>query len=514
MSNVDIRTNTSDEPDSAPKLCCMCGLDVSTLKRKRDSSDRYWCESCTKLEVRERPALGVVVCPDCGVTGAKLVSQDSANVCEPCAVIRRQEIADSVERRRKKTHDPELRLRRIGTLLVFGIFIFATLMVLRYTAWPLKFAGYVDDWLNVVAIVLPMPGIAAIYVAIVLRRKMRLMEYDSLIVRTENGMMALAERHNQTHSVVERTEGQRQHVRRVIRRIEAAAGRDIAKADRLIEQFDLLHETRQIVTFLSSQRPGTHDLVARNREIETVAYLGADNETAMNSIIAVLSRIPGELDGMTRQAMILCATSRFDLAKKLFNRVINLAMQKEDQLAVADGFANLGLAHQLLNEVDDAHRFHNKALFMYKTLPGNEDREADCYGNIGFIHHQRGEKRDAELVFRKALSINTSLKRVEGMALDYGVLGLMVYNNEEGVLREAEQMLNQAISLNQRLARFGAVAAAYGNLGLVKAKNKDFKRARQMLNESLAIYRRLNRQKMVAKVQIMLVQLDKTSPAR
>jgi len=103
---------------------------------------------------------------------------------------------------------------------------------------------------------------------------------------------------------------------------------------------------------------------------------------------------------------------------------------------------------------------------------------------------------------------------VEGMALDYGVLGLMVYNNEEGVLREAEQMLNQAISLNQRLARFGAVAAAYGNLGLVKAKNKDFKRARQMLNESLAIYRRLNRQKMVAKVQIMLVQLDKTSPAR
>ena len=140
-----------------------------------------------------------------------------------------------------------------------------------------------------------------------------------------------------------------------------------------------------------------------------------------------------------------------------------------------------------------------------------EDRIADTYANLGFIFTKRGEKKDAEHMFRKALEINQKLHRVEGLALCNGVLGLMTYQNEEGDLRQAERMLLQAVSLNDQIGRFGAVAAAYGNIGLVKAKRKDMKSARKYLLQALGIYQRLNRQKMVVKVQGRLTQISKAA---
>ncbi len=491
----------------------MCGTDISEAKRLRDSSGRYWCESCTHLEVRERHPAGVAVCPDCGAAGITLIEQDQIKVCEPCAGIRRQEIVDFDACRTRRTHDPELRIRRFNRYFIASFILFSTLLVVRFAVLSLKFEHRLDDWLNVTAMVISIVGIASVRLLLAARRKMRVIDYNTLIERVENGIMAMAERHNQSQTVIERTEGLRILARRAIRRIEAAAGRGVEKADKLIAQFDVRHEPAPLVTFLAGERTKAHDLVARNREIETLAYLGGDYLTAMDAINAVLLRIPSELDALTRQAMVLCAVGKLDMARKIFIRVINQAEKKDDLLAEADGYANLGLVHQLLDEIDDAHKYHNKALFMYKKLPGNEDREADCYGNIGFVHHRRGEARDAELVFRKALEINTRLNRIEGMALDYGVLGLMVYNSPEGKLSDAERMLRKAVTLNDQIGRFGAVAAAYGNLGLVKAKARDFKKARQMLLTALGIYQRLNRQKMVTKVQTMLTQLSKAASA-
>lgn len=501
--------------DGTLKVCCMCGLDVTSARRVRDASDRYWCESCVPLQTPQRHAPDAIICPDCGDVGVELVEQDAMRVCAACQRIRQIEIADAKLRRDQKGDDPEHEIRRSLRLLAVAWLGFATLMVVRHTALGLKFEQRFDDWLNVVMLILPMLGVVGLYVAISVRRRLRLRAYDQLLEQVENGILALAEKqnHNQTQSVIERTEGLRLRAKRAIRRIESAAGRGIERADKIIEQFHVRHDTASMVSFLSDQRPRTHDLVARNREIETLAYLNGDYETAASAIRAVLMRIPSELDASTRQAMILCATGDLDRAKKIFVRIINLAEKQDDLLAEADGYANLGLVHQLLDQIDDAHKFHNKALFMYKKLPGNEDREADCYGNIGFIHHRRGENRDAELVFRKALEINTRLGRIEGMALDYGVLGLMVYNSPDGKLSESEKMLRRAVTLNDQIGRFGAVAAAYGNLGLVKAKNRDFKRARQMLLTALSIYQRLNRPKMVHKVQTMLTQLSKSAPA-
>lgn len=489
----------------------MCGVDVSDSKRTKDISGRYWCESCIQLQVKERHPPGVVVCPDCGTTGQKMVERDGVHVCQTCASIREKEQIDFETRRRQKATDPELKIRRKIRLFVIATILFSILTILRYTILPLNPQGHIDDWLSVLAIVSSVAGMIIGQILLLFRYRKRLKNYDALIRRAENTIIALSERHNQSQSIIERTEGMRAQAKRAIRRIEAACVHGDTEAEKLIELFDLRHDTHPLVNYLLRRRPGNHDLVARNREIETLAYLGNDYPTAISVIDAVLFRIPSELEALTRRAMILCAWGRFDEAKKAFTRIINLAERKGDLLAEADGYANLGLVHQLLDEIDDAQKYHNKALFMYKKLPGYEDREADCYGNIGFIHFRRGERREAETVFRKALQINSKLNRIEGMALDYGVLGLLVYSNEDGKLSEAERLLRKAIRLNDQIGRFGAVAAAYGNLGLVKAKARDFKKARQMLLQALNIYQRLNRPKMVQKVQSMLTQLSQTA---
>lgn len=512
---TDLEDSTLDDPSpAARKTCCMCGLDVSEAKRVKDASDRYWCESCVKLEVRERAAPGTVICPDCGATGVNMVEDEGVKVCEACHQIRDTERTGLELRRQQKAHDPEPRLRRQIRIWTSAALLFAVLAVLRYVAAPIDFDSRWDDWANLAAIVVALAGVGVFYMLIGMRRRKRLTQHAALLERVENSIIALGERLNQSQSVIERTEGLRVQAKRAVRRIESAAGRGDERADKLVELFDMRHDTQPLVAYLADQRPGQHDLVARNREIDALAYLGTDYNTAIAAADAVLLRIPNELDALTRRAMILCASGRFDEAKKTFVRIINLAERKDDLLAEADGYANLGLVHQLLDEIDDAHKYHNKALFMYKKLPGHDDREADCYGNIGFVHFRRGERHDAETVFRKALEINTRLKRIEGMALDYGVLGLLVYSNEEGKLSEAERMLRKAVALNDQIGRFGAVAAAYGNLGLARAKARDFKRARQMLLQALSIYQRLNRPKMVHKVQTMLTQLSKSSPAK
>jgi hypothetical protein len=81
-------------------------------------------------------------------------------------------------------------------------------------------------------------------------------------------------------------------------------------------------------------------------------------------------------------------------------------------------------------------------------------------------------------------------------------------------LREAERLLNRAVQLNMDLGRPGGVATAYGNLGLVRVKRHDFAGARELLVKAQAIYQRISRPKMAAKVQAMLKTVGTISAAR
>lgn len=494
--------------DAAAKSCCICGVNVSRTERRKDSDGRYWCKHCAALDARPKAPGAKDVCAECGGV-APLVAEDGDQVCVDCQKIRQDEKVNFEQRRQEATDDLELaRWRRIK-LLSWGAAAFVGLAVVRLTVLR-KGSAPIENWLNFSAVAALLIWAIYVRITITVRKKMRLHAYDLQIVNVNNALLALGEQ-NQSQSVVERTEPLRKQIERAVRRIEAAVGQGAYAGEQLVANFARRHNAQPVIEFLQSQRPGKHDLAARNREIETIAYLSGDWENAMQAIVAVLLLIANDFDALSRQALVFFVTGRMDEAKRNFARVINLAKIKGDQLELANAYSNLAMLHQLLEEIDDAEKRHTQALVIYRKMEGMEDRIADTYGNLGFIFTKRGEKKDAEHMFRKALEINTKLHRVEGLALCNGVLGLMIYQTDDGDLRQAERMLRRAANLNDTIGRFGAVAAAYGNLGLVRAKRHDLKNARQYLLKALGIYQRLNRQKMVVKVQGMLTQISKAA---
>jgi len=513
MSALGVEGAGEAVTDSSAKSCCICGLDVSRVERRRDLDGRYWCVHCAALDARQKAPGAKDICPDCGAI-APLVDDEDDKVCGDCKKIRDQERVDFEQRRQDVTDDLELdRWRRIK-LLTFGAAALGILAVVRfilqYRHNTIAGSFHLENWLN-------FGGFGALVIwAIILRvrisvaKKLRIRAYDRQIEQATNAILALSEE-KQAQNVVERTEPLRKHIQRAVRRLEAAAGKENRAGDQLLTQFARRSNVEPIIEYLKGLRPDKHDEVARNREIETIAYLSGDWQNAMVAINAVLLLVKDDLDALSRQALIYFITGKTDEAKRNFARVIAIARQTNDQLELANAYSNLAMLHQMLDEIDDAEKRHTQALVIYRKMEGMDDRIADTYANLGFIFTKRGEKKDAEHMFRKALEINQKLHRVEGLALCNGVLGLMTYQNEEGDLKQAERMLLKAVSLNDQIGRFGAVAAAYGNIGLVKAKRKDLKSARKYLLQALGIYQRLNRQKMVVKVQGMLTQISKAA---
>ena len=512
MSALEAEGTSETVADEAVKSCCVCGRDLSRAERRKDSGGRYWCKPCADLDARPKPSSAKECCTDCGAFAPALIEEAGDKVCADCQKIRVQEQSQFEHRRQTVTDDPELAIRRRMRLVSFGAAALAVLAIVRFTILRKGGGGTfgLENWLNFSGFALLLAWAITLRVRITVRKKLRLMAYDKLIVQVNNAVLALGEQ-NQAQNVVERLEPLRKQIARAVRRLEAAVGQGAVEGDKLLANFARRHNAEPIIDFLKNQRPDKHDEVARNREIETIAYLAGDWPAAMQAIVAVLLLIKDELDALSRQALIFFVTGKMAEAKRNFARVITIARATGDQLELANAYSNLAMLHQMLDEIDDAEKRHTQALVIYRKTEGMDDRIADTYGNLGFIFTKRGEKKDAEHMFRKALEINKKLHRVEGLALCNGVLGLFIYQDEAGDLKQAERMLHKAASLNDQVGRFGAVAAAYGNLGLVRAKRRDMKHAREYLLKALNIYQRLNRQKMVVKVQGMLTQISKSA---
>jgi tetratricopeptide (TPR) repeat protein len=265
---------------------------------------------------------------------------------------------------------------------------------------------------------------------------------------------------------------------------------------------------------LLGQRPNTTDTVARNREIATISYLQGDWATATAAVTAILLRIPHDQDAMTRRALICFRTGELEKAKKIFKRVVYVAREMNSETDLAAAYCNLGMLHVMLSEFDDAAVRYSQAKVIYNRLK-REDGQADCLLNLGLIGYRKKEKGgEVEDLFRKALAINKHRNRREGMAICCSLLGVILFEKEIPQLKEAEKLLNQAIKLNLELGRPGGVAAGYGNLGLVRAKRGDLAGASELFLKAQSIYQRINRPKMMAKIQGMLKTVGTLSAAR
>jgi tetratricopeptide (TPR) repeat protein len=95
------------------------------------------------------------------------------------------------------------------------------------------------------------------------------------------------------------------------------------------------------------------------------------------------------------------------------------------------------------------------------------------------------------------------------MASDYGNLGA-IYQTR-GDLDEAERLIRKALEISEKLGRLEGVAIAYANLGLVMATRARPNEAREAWEMSIDRFVRLGAISMVQRVQTWIDQITTES---
>jgi tetratricopeptide (TPR) repeat protein len=512
----------AEEP---PKICCICGLDVTHKKRCRDRSERYWCAHCHDFLPPTDKSPGMAQCPDCArdTRLALMVDKAGVRVCRACNLLYTAEAEPRRLHKSNVTANPELEIRRIIRRMVSGLVILAAaagLLTLYHfrLLWvrPKPWVPFEGGLFGIAGFAVAALGVIGFqYFRMGVRKRAREIEYDKMVRSAVNHIMTLDD-DSHTMGISEPPDPLRRRAQRALARVEACAGLGVPGAGAVIESLANRVDATPLIAFLLSQRPETADTVARNREIAMVSYLQGDLVTAGQAVTAILLRLAHDQEAMTRQALICFRGGELEQAKKIFRRVVHIAREKNSEIDLAAAYCNLGMLHVMLNEFDDASNRYNQAMTIYKRM-GLEADQADCMVNLCLIAYRvkkAAELAQVEAEFRKALAMTKRCKRREGTAVCCSMLGVILFEKEEPQLKESESLLSKAIRLNLELGRAAGVATAYGNLGLVRVKRGDLTGGRELFIKAQGIYQRINRPKMAAKIQGMLKTVGTLSAAR
>ena len=76
--------------EKAPKVCVVCGADVTKKKRMKDSQGKYFCYECGIADQKRKETTESFACADCGRAFAKekMYSTDGTFRCKRCYGVR------------------------------------------------------------------------------------------------------------------------------------------------------------------------------------------------------------------------------------------------------------------------------------------------------------------------------------------------------------------------------------------------------------------------------------------
>ena len=160
-----------------------------------------------------------------------------------------------------------------------------------------------------------------------------------------------------------------------------------------------------------------------------------------------------------------------------------------------DARGNNGNSHEVPGN-GGVEGMYRKALALNETL-GRKEGMAKYYGSLGTLYKTRGDFGKAEEVCRKALALYEELGCIEGMAKQYGNLGILY--KIKGNLERAEGMYRKALALNETLGRKEGMAKQYGNLGILYGVRGDLERGEKMYRKALALNEALGLKEGMAK---------------
>jgi tetratricopeptide (TPR) repeat protein len=135
---------------------------------------------------------------------------------------------------------------------------------------------------------------------------------------------------------------------------------------------------------------------------------------------------------LTNLGGVLLQLHNFEEAKKNFHEAlpifVNLAKRKGDTIPpyqIISIYNNLGIAHENLNEYNQAIDYYHRGISLAKRMPAEMRNLAMLYNNLGSIHMKKGEYEKAFQNMDIALKIRKDINDKNGEASSYRMLGLL-----------------------------------------------------------------------------------------
>lgn len=137
-------------------------------------------------------------------------------------------------------------------------------------------------------------------------------------------------------------------------------------------------------------------------------------------------------------------------------------------------YISSGNVYILLNEVDKAFEYYNKALFIVKDL-GDQYQMSVVYNNLAIVSEQRGDFETALNFVKKSLEIKNKLNNKHSIVVGYDRLSF-IYSSM-GEFDEALKHLNKALVLAEEIGAKPHIARIFKKYAEIYAKIGDFKLA-------------------------------------
>ena len=179
--------------------------------------------------------------------------------------------------------------------------------------------------------------------------------------------------------------------------------------------------------------------------------------------------------GWTRQSVVWVLPGLLALVAPVVERSVVVAQEvTEDRKAEGDRLLQLGLEQSRIGQLQEARRFLEQAIEIYREL-GNRWDEAAGLGNLGNLYVELGENQEVITVYEKVLDIARELNNFEGQVKALNGLG-NAYRRLENY-QQAIAYFEQSLAIAQDTGNLRGQAYAMGNLGNIHLDLEEYEDA-------------------------------------
>jgi tetratricopeptide (TPR) repeat protein len=229
----------------------------------------------------------------------------------------------------------------------------------------------------------------------------------------------------------------------------------------------------------------------RYREGEETCRLAAERLDATESgdeqrilMAKVLARL------LAWQGVFNLTLERSELASRLLRRSLDLLdspglSNQDTRLERAFISLQMGRVADAAGDRQEAKRLLEQSLALYQGLD-DQWGLANILEELSNVAWNLGDYTEAQQLAEECLALRQGLGDRKGIAKSLDRLGLIAVF--EGKLEDSKRFLRESITIHQELGDLAGVASATGNLGSAFKLSGDFLQARDMYEQTVAIF--------------------------